>query len=86
MAKNTGDVDRTARLLLGGGLAIPISARGVVGTPAEVVGVIAIYLLATALLGWDPFWAVLRISTRSPNDVNPPPPKPPSTPPPATQV
>ena len=72
VSKNSGDVDRTLRLLVGGSLSIPIGARGLTGTVADVVGVIAVYLLATALMGWDPFYAVLRISTRSPNDTTKP--------------
>ena len=75
MAQNTGDVDRTARALLGASLGIPVLARGLVGTTGTVVGIIALYLLSSALLGWDPFYAVVRFSTRSPNDVNPPSPK-----------
>ena len=76
MAQNLGDVDRTARLLLGGTLAIltwPI--RAIPGTVGDVIGLLAVYLLATGVLGWDPFYMVLRVNTRSPNDVRPPPPK-----------
>lgn len=76
MARNEGDVDRAARALLGGGLAIPVLARGLTGTVGAIVGLVAVYLMASALVGWDPFYMVLRVSTRSPNDVDPPPPKP----------
>ena len=74
MARNEGDVDRAARVLLGGALAIPVLAQGLsgLGTVATIVGVVAIYLMVSGLMGWDPFYAVLRVSTRSPNDVNPP--------------
>ena len=71
MARNTGDVDRTARLLLGGALALPIiPIRALTGTLGDVVGAIALYLLITALMGWDPLYMVLRISTRTSSDVD----------------
>ena len=84
MAKNTGDVDRTARLLLGGAVAILLLAQLPAGLPTtlgRVVGVATLYLMSTALLGWDPFYMVLRLSTRSPNDVNPVSPPAPKSPP-----
>lgn len=72
MARNEGDVDRAARLLLGGALAIPVLARGLTGTVGTVVGAVTVYLMGSALLGWDPFYMVLRLSTRGPRDVDAP--------------
>ena len=64
MRQNLVDVDRTIRLLIGGLLAIPIIGRDLRGNIAVILGLIAVYLLSTAIAGWDPFYMVLRISSK----------------------
>ena len=39
------------------------------GASLTWLGLIAAYLLGTAVMGWDPFYAVFRISSRSAEDV-----------------
>jgi hypothetical protein len=60
-------------MLLGSSLSIAYFAipRSVV---SDVVGVIAVVLLLTSLVGWSPLYFVLRRSTRSDKDAKPLPP------------
>jgi hypothetical protein len=71
--QNIGDADRAGRMLLGSSLSIAYFAipRSVV---SDVVGVIAVVLLLTSLVGWSPLYFVLRRSTRSDKDAKPLPP------------
>ncbi|HVE33817.1 MAG TPA: DUF2892 domain-containing protein [Gemmatimonadaceae bacterium] len=73
MNQNIGDADRAGRMLLGSSLSIAYFAipRSVV---SDVVGVIAVVLLLTSLVGWSPLYFVLRRSTRSDKDAKPLPP------------
>lgn len=70
MGKNLGDVDRTVRILLGAPLGVIFFTRRFTGTPHLVLGIVVLFLLATCVVGWDPFYAVLRRSTRGPQDAD----------------
>jgi hypothetical protein len=61
VTKNLGDGDRTTRLL-GGALSGFLFLRAT-GTAGVVLGVIAVFLLATSVIGWCPFYALFRVST-----------------------
>jgi len=58
MNKNMGTVDRSLRAVVGAGLVI---WAVVAGNPWGYLGVIP---LATALVGWCPLYAPLKLSTR----------------------
>jgi hypothetical protein len=65
-----GDADRAGRMLIGAALSIayfviPRSALDI------VVGLVAVVLLGTSLMGWSPVYFVLRRSTRSDKDAKP---------------
>jgi hypothetical protein len=65
-----GDADRAGRMLIGAALSIayfviPRSALDI------VVGLVAVVLLGTSLMGWSPLYFALRHSTRSDKDVKP---------------
>ena len=64
--RNLGDADRTARLLMGAPSGLLFFTHR---TSWTVVGIIAAYLLGTAVMGWDPLYALFRISSRSSEDV-----------------
>ena len=66
MRKNLGDADRVARLFLAAAPAVLF--RHVPGTGGFVLAVAAIYLFATSLTGWCLVYAILRVSTRRPDD------------------
>jgi DUF2892 family protein len=70
MKQNMGDADRAGRMLIGAALSIAyfIMPRG---TTAMIVGLIAVALLGTSLMGWSPLYFVLRRSTRSDKDAKP---------------
>jgi Protein of unknown function (DUF2892) len=70
LSKNLGDVDRTVRILLGAPLGVIFFKYRNAGTPGLVLGVVVLFLLATCVLGWDPLYAVLRKSTRGPQDAD----------------
>lgn len=65
---NLGDVDRTVRMFAGAILGILLSALHLGDSARFWLGVAAVYLLTTALLGWCAVYALVRISTKSPND------------------
>lgn len=68
MTKNLGDADRTARLLLGAIFAFLFANHRIGGAAHVALGVGAVFLLFTVLVGWCPLYALLRISTRKPQD------------------
>ena len=70
MRPNLGDLDRTARLFLGAAPAVLFLTGGVTETAGLVVAAVAVYLLGTSIGGWCPIYALLRLSTRGPNDVS----------------
>ena len=63
MTKNLGDGDRTARLLGGAVSGFLFLTQRATGTAGVVLGVIAVFLLGTSVLGWCPFYALFRVST-----------------------
>ena len=67
MTKNIGDADRTARLLIGAATGFLFVGRRVTGPIGLVLGVISLFTLATALIGWCPFYALFRVSTHKPD-------------------
>jgi hypothetical protein len=71
VTKNVGDADRTLRLAIGATLGVVFFSHRVTGAAEVLLGLITVWLLATSLTGWCPFYALLRISTRSPHDVAP---------------
>jgi hypothetical protein len=75
MTKNIGDGDRTLRLLVGAISAFLFLGQRVTGTAGVVLGVIAAFFLATSLIPWCPFYALLRFSTAKPDDAAPPAPQ-----------
>ena len=70
VTQNLGDADRAGRMLIGAVLAIAffLMPRGTLQT---VVGLIAVILNLTSLMGWSPLYFVLRRSTRSDKDAKP---------------
>jgi hypothetical protein len=70
VTKNLGDPDRAVRIILGTALAFLFLGRRVPGTTGVVLGVVALYLLATSILGWCPLYAITRASTRSAKDAD----------------
>lgn len=73
MTRNLGDADRAARGIIGAVLAFLFLGRRVLGTIGVVLGVVALYLLATSIVGWCPLYAIARVSTRSSKDADPSP-------------
>jgi len=70
VTQNMGDADRAGRMLIGAALSIayfviPRSALDI------AVGLVAVVLLGTSLMGWSPLYFALRHSTRSDKDVKP---------------
>ncbi|HMC54335.1 MAG TPA: YgaP-like transmembrane domain [Gemmatimonadaceae bacterium] len=70
MTTNIGDADRVGRLLAGATIGF-LFVRLRLGPPwYTTMGVVTLYLLATALLAWDPIYIIFRYSTRSPTDAS----------------
>ncbi len=63
MQKNMGALDRLIRFIIGVVLAILVIANSVTGTAAVVVGIVAILLLLTSILGFCGLYVPLKIST-----------------------
>jgi hypothetical protein len=72
LTKNIGDGDRVLRLLVGAISGFLFLGQRVTGTAGLVLGVIAVYFLATSVIPWCPFYAILRFSTAQPDDAPPP--------------
>lgn len=70
MNQNLGDADRAGRMLIGGALSIAYFLLPH-GTAAIIVGLVAVDLLGTSLMGWSPLYFILRRSTRSEKDAKP---------------
>ena len=66
--RNIGDADRVGRLLAGATTSF-LWVRLSIHSPWWVLmGIAGLYLLATALFGWGPFYALFRYSTSGPTD------------------
>ena len=63
MNKNVGSKDRIVRTVLAIGLAVLVYVGVVEGTAGIVVGVVAAYLLITALLGSCLFYKLAGVDT-----------------------
>jgi hypothetical protein len=68
MTKNIGDADRTLRTVFGAITGVFFFGHRVGGPAETLLGVISAYLLTTVVLGWDPFYALLRISSAKPGN------------------
>jgi len=65
---NIGDADRVARLMSGATVGFLFARLRVDETIHTSLGLLSLYLLATALFAWGPFYALFRYSTRKPTD------------------
>jgi hypothetical protein len=63
MQTNMGALDRLIRFIIGVVLAILVIANAVKGTAAIVIGIIAIAMLLTSILGFCGLYVPLKIST-----------------------
>jgi len=63
MTKNLGTVDRIIRLVAAVAIAILYFTGIISGTLAIVLGVLAIILLATSIIGFCPLYAPFKLST-----------------------
>jgi ABC-type antimicrobial peptide transport system permease subunit len=63
MKKNMGIADRTIRILIAILLGILILAGQIVGVTATILGIAAIVLLLTSVIGFCPLYVPLKRST-----------------------
>jgi len=63
MKNNMGAPDRIIRLIIGVVLAILALAKIVTGAGAVVLGIIAIILILTGIIGFCPLYVLLKMST-----------------------
>ena len=63
MKKNMGLADRTIRILIAILLGILIFAGQIVGVTATILGIVAIVLLLTSVIGFCPLYVLLKRST-----------------------
>jgi len=63
MSRNVGDGDRVARLMSGATLSVIFFRHRANDVTKLVLGLISVWLLATAVAGWCPFYAIFRFST-----------------------
>ena len=63
MKKNMGLSDRTIRILIAILLGILIFAGQIVGVTATILGIVAIVLLLTSVIGFCPLYVLLKRST-----------------------
>jgi heme/copper-type cytochrome/quinol oxidase subunit 4 len=63
MKNNMGSPDRIIRLIIGVILAILALAKIVTGAGAVVLGIIAIILILTGIIGFCPLYVFLKMST-----------------------
>jgi hypothetical protein len=63
MPKNMGPVDRVLRVVVALAIAALIITKVLTGTPALVLGVLAVVFLLTAILRFCPLYCPLKIST-----------------------
>jgi len=64
MKKNIGPVDRIVRLALAIVVLVLYLTGVISGTAALILGVLAVILVVTSLLGFCPLYLVFKISTR----------------------
>lgn len=63
MPKNVGSIDRVIRILLAVLFVVLIVAGTVSGAWAILLGILAAVFAATALIGFCPIYALLKLST-----------------------
>jgi len=63
MKKNMGLADRTIRILIAILLGILIFTGQIVGVTATILGIVAIVLLLTSVIGFCPLYVLLKRST-----------------------
>lgn len=63
MTKNMGNADRIIRIVVALIIGVLLLTGRLHGTPAVVLGVIAVAFLVTSLIGWCPSYIPLKIST-----------------------
>jgi hypothetical protein len=63
MNKNVGRADRVVRIILAVVLGALVLVKAVTGTLAIVLGVAAVVLLGTGLIGWCGLYSLLGINT-----------------------
>ena len=63
MTKNIGSTDRIIRLLVAVGVGALYFTNSISGTLAVVLGIVALVLVATSVVGFCPLFKLLNIST-----------------------
>lgn len=63
MVKNMGSADRIVRVIVFLVIAILVAARVLTGAAAWVLGIIAVIMLLTSIVGFCALYAPLKIST-----------------------
>lgn len=64
MKMNMGPWDRMIRLILAVAVAILLLTKVLHGTPAVILGILAVIFFVTASIGFCPLYVPFRISTR----------------------
>lgn len=64
MTKNMGTADRAIRMLFALVIAVLYLTRTIGGTLATVLGLVALLLFVTSLVGWCPAYLPFGLSTR----------------------
>ena len=62
--KNMGVLDRTVRIVIAVAILALFMMKKVDGATAIVLGIVAVVMLATSLVGWCPLYTLLRISSQ----------------------
>ena len=66
MHKNIGSVDKLIRIVVALVLAVLVFSKMVTGTLAVILGIAAILLVLTSLVGWCGLYTILGINTSKP--------------------
>jgi hypothetical protein len=64
MKKNLGSADRAIRVIVALAFGILVLTGQISGVVATILGVLAVVLLATSLVGFCPLYAPFKISTK----------------------
>ena len=64
MKLNMGTIDRSIRLVVAAIIAVLYFAGWITGAAAVVLGIVAIVLLLTSIVGWCPGYLPFGLSTR----------------------
>jgi hypothetical protein len=65
MTKNMGNFDRWLRVILAISVGVLYFANLISGTAALILGILALILLATAIVGFCPLYLPFKLSSRS---------------------